>query len=417
MADDDTPAGGDAAESGAGEPSRRQRTPPTIELKPSRVETSAPDATAEAGPEAASEAPAEMPASGVQDASGRRLSPLLIGVAALSGAMAALLIGVLAWWSGLIAGNSLRASTVATIETMAARVARLEEAPSVRTDPALADRIEALEKALPPLRDGVAAARGQTEHLAQTVNDIKAAPAAAAAVPAPPAAMPDLSPLESRVGQIEQSLAAVNGQLVQLKRAQDDTSRQSAETLKSGPAADQALRRAVVAAALDSAARNGEPYVARLRELKAMSADAGELAPLEIFAAHTVPTAAALCGELLVLLRPAKPSVSSPAAPQPSGGLIERLKASAMRLVSIRRSDEAAPQADNPALARIIAAARANDLETARREVVALPEAERNRFKPAIQAWLDKVAAREAALTAAREASAQALSALSKSAP
>lgn len=414
MADDDTPGGGDAAESGAGEPSRRPRTPPTIELKPSRVETSAPESTAEAGFEAAGEGSVETPVIGAQEVPGRRLPPLLIAVAALSGAGAALLVGIFAWWSGQIAGNSLRASTVATIETMAARIARLEEAPSVRTDPALAERIEALEKAVLPLRDGVAAVRGQTERLAQTVNDIKAAPAAA--VPSPAAPTPDLSPLESRVSQLEQSLATVNVQLTQLKTAQDETSHRTAETLKSGPAADQALRRAVVAAALDSSVRNGEPYVARLRELKAMSGDANELAPLEVFAAHSVPTAAELCGELLVLLRPAT-TASSPVAPPPSGGLIERLKASALRLVSIRRSDEAAPQSDNPALARVIAAARANDLDTARREIVALPAAERNRLKPSLPAWLDKVAAREVALTAAREASAQALSALSKSAP
>lgn len=416
MADDQPPGAGDAAESGGAESSRPQRTPPTIDLKASRVETSAP----EPGPEGNSGTADESGAD--DDARSRRLSPLIIAVAALSGAVAALLVGTFAWWSGLIAGNSMRASTIATIETMAARIARLEDAPSARTDPALAGRIEALEKALPPLRDGVAAVRGQAERLSQAVEDIKAAPAAAAPAASSPA--PDLSPLESRVSRLEQSLAGLDGRLAdlrsaqaQLKSAQDDAARRTDEALKAGPATDQRLQRAVVAAALDSAVRSGEPYVARLRDLKAMGVDASELAPLDIFAAHSVPTAAALCGELLVLLRPAAPKVSGPAAAPANGSLIDRLKAGALRLVSIRRADEAAPATNDSALAPVIAAARADDLDAAKREIAALPAAERDRLKPSLQAWLDKVAAREAALTASREVAAQALSALSKSAP
>jgi hypothetical protein len=64
-------------------------------------------------------------------------------------------------------------------------------------------------------------------------------------------------------------------------------------------------------------------------------------------------------------------------------------------------------------VSRAAAAARSNDVVTAKRELLTLSPADR----AAIQPWLDKVDARDAALAASRQFAADAVAALSKPAP
>jgi hypothetical protein len=64
-------------------------------------------------------------------------------------------------------------------------------------------------------------------------------------------------------------------------------------------------------------------------------------------------------------------------------------------------------------VARATAAALRNELAEARRELNALPPADR----AAAQAWLDKCDARDAALAASRQFAAEAMAALAKPAP
>jgi len=103
----------------------------------------------------------------------------------------------------------------------------------------------------------------------------------------------------------------------------------------------------------------------------------------------------------------------SPAAEASStgSGIIDRLQAGASNLVRIERSD-AVGNDRSAVVTRMTAAALRNDLPEARRELASLDAAAR---APA-QAWLDKVAARDAALAASRQFAEETMVSLAKSA-
>jgi hypothetical protein len=134
------------------------------------------------------------------------------------------------------------------------------------------------------------------------------------------------------------------------------------------------------------------------------------LKPLDGFAAKGVPSPAALSRDLLTLV----PKLSPP-APENSttgAGIVDRLQAGAAKLVRIERTDTVGNDR-GAVVARATAAALRNELAEARRELNALPPADR----AAAQAWLDKCDARDAALAASRQFAAEAMAALAKPAP
>ncbi len=185
----------------------------------------------------------------------------------------------------------------------------------------------------------------------------------------------------------------------------------SAATASQRPASgDLALRRAVTAAQLDAAVRQGAPYAALLATAKSFGSDAATLAPLDAFADSGLPSARALGDELLAALPRLAPPQEKPGA---AAGLLERLQASASRLVRIRRDGPAEGDSRAAIVARAGAAAKNGDLDAARRELMTLPAAER----APVAAWLAKADARQAALSASRSFAATATAALAKPAP
>jgi hypothetical protein len=171
---------------------------------------------------------------------------------------------------------------------------------------------------------------------------------------------------------------------------------------------DGALRRAFAAAALSAAVARGDPFAAELAALKTVAGDkAAALAPLEPFAANGVPSPATLSRELTALL----PAIRAKAAPpEGEGGLIEHLQSSARHLVRVRRVGEAPGEDTAAVLARLEAKAAQADVGGAMAELGKLPAAAR---APA-EAWMQKVAQRNAALETARALAAEALAALAK---
>ena len=123
-----------------------------------------------------------------------------------------------------------------------------------------------------------------------------------------------------------------------------------------------------------------------------------------------MPNAASLNRELLTLV----PKLSPPAPDNPTtgSGIVDRLQAGAAKLVRIERTDTVGNDR-GAVVARVTAAALRNDVPEARRELNTLAPADR----AAAQAWLDKADARDAALAAARQFSADAMAALAKPAP
>jgi hypothetical protein len=362
--------------------SGRARRAPTIDLEASEVSGETRNAGEEVQPEGAQPEPTSPEPSPA-------ISPWVI--AAVSGAVAASLVICVGWllgWPAVLPATSPPPFNAAVVDDLAARVAGLEakiSKPVAPTpDPAMAGRIEALEKSLASLRGDLSGLRAQSEKLTAAVNDVKS-------TPREPAAAVDLSAINERIAQLERATRAQASEIAQ-------------ESAK--PADDVPLRRVVAASVLDVSVRQGEPYAAALAAAKSLAENADALKPLDDFAATGVPGAASLSRELLTLvpkLSPAQESASS------GSGIVDRLQAGAAKLVRIERTDGVGNDR-GAVVARVTAAALRNDFAEARRELKTLPPADR----AAAQAWLDKADARDAALAASRQFASEATAALAK---
>ncbi|MET3337132.1 MULTISPECIES: COG4223 family protein [Bradyrhizobium] len=397
MADHKPEDAGLAPESG-----RAKRTPPTIDLEATEVSTQPQEAAVE--PEAhleperaaheqtrveeakSEEIESEETKSQPQPERAKEqpsvasapMSPWVI--APFSGAVAAAVVIAVGWmlgWPAVQAPPAAPQVTSATVDALSGRVAAVEaKAGKPAADPAMAARIDALEKSATGLRSDVANLRAQSDKTASTLNDAKSAPQTA---------VPDLAALSDRIAQLERASKTERAELAQQGEKIADAKRMD----------DKPLRHVVAAALLDVAVRHGDAYESQLAAARAMAAKPDALKPLDTFAASGIPTPVALSRELLNIV----PKLSPPAEAQTSGtGIVERLQAGASKLVRIERTDGVGN--DRGAIvARVTAAALRNDFVEARRELKTLAEADR---APA-QAWLDKADARDAALAASRK--------------
>ena len=378
---------------------RPKRAPPTIDLTATEVTTEAAPASDAAPSEAAAEAPPASP-----DAPPPApVSPWV--VAPVSGAVAAaLVIGVgwmLGWPAIQPAATPAPQLNAAAIDDLTARIAGLEtkagKPVAPVADPAAATRMESLEKSLAALRGELATTRAQSEKLASTISEVKSA-ARADGAPAP-----DLSAIDAHIARIETAVRAQAAEIAQQAGKIAETKAADAR-----PADDLPLRRVVASALLDVLVRIGDPYQAALASAKALSPNADALKPLDQFAATGVPSTAKLAGELLTLVPKLSPAPPPDTATSGSG-IVERLQASAAKLVKIERIDTSGTDR-GAVVARTTAAALRNDSNEARRELKTLAPADR----AAVQTWLDKADARDAALAASRQFATDAMAVLAK---
>jgi hypothetical protein len=359
---------------------RAKRAPPTIDLEASEVSGETQGASGGA--------------SGGASAQPRRSFPPGFSAtvtSAVTGALTAALVIAVAWYVEWPSEAAPPANSAA-IDTLTSRVADIESKSArpaaTAPDPAAAARIEALEKTIASLRSEIASSRAQSEKLASDINAVKSAPREAAAPP-------DLGAINERLDQIERATRAESAEIAQQSNK---------------PADDAALRRVVVASMLDVSVRQGEPFAAALAAAKVLAANADALKPLDEFAASGVPSAAVLSRELLTLVP--KLSPPSPETATTGSGIIDRLQASAAKLVRIERTD-AVGNDRSAVIARVTAAALRNDSAEARRELNTLAPADRMAAQP----WLDKTDERDAALAASRQFADDAMAALAKPAP
>jgi hypothetical protein len=385
-----------------------KRDPPTIDLEATQVSETRPseNGASENGtsenepadprrpePEAASEPPKQADS----EPQSRPTSPWLI--APVSGVVGAAVVIAAGWLFGGPAVQSpppAPLASAATVDALAVRVGALEtktaKSPAPVSDPVATARLEGIEKSVATLRGDLATLNAQSEKLAAAVN----APRATSGEPAAAAPAVDLSAINERIDQIERATRAQAAAIAAAKavpaKAEDDLP----------------LRRVVAAALLDVAVRHGDPFAGALSAAKALAPDPDTLKPLDPFADKGIPAPPALCRELLTLVPKLSPPSDSPAA---GAGLIDRLQEGASQLVRIERTDVAGNDR-NAVVARVTAAALRNDFPDARRELASLDAAAR---APA-QAWLDKAAARDAALAASRQFADDTMAALAKSA-
>ncbi|MGQ0685229.1 COG4223 family protein [Bradyrhizobium sp.] len=390
---DDRPEDATLAES-----SRPKREPPTIDLKATDV-SEAPKQEAKAAGEAehAAAEPAPEPAPQASQTVPQPVSPWAI--APISGAVAAALVIGVGWvlgWPAVQAPTPAPKLNAAAIDDLTARIGGLESKASKPTaDPAAAARIDGVEKAVTALRSELAAARAQADKLASAVNEIRAQPRDGSA---PAAASVDLSPINERIAQIERAAKAQESEIAAIKSAE-------AKPANEKPADDATLRRVVAASLLDVAVRHGDGFAAQLSAAKPLAPSADALKPLEAFAASGVPSAPALCRELVAIVPKLAPS--APEAETTGSGIVDRLQAGAAKLVRVQRADATGTDRAS-VVARVTTAALRNDLNEARRELNLLAPADR----AAAQAWLDRADSRDAALAASRKFASDAMAAL-----
>jgi hypothetical protein len=384
----------------APDPGRVKRAAPTIDLEATEISSEPPKTEvkteAETGPEAAPgpepapERPTVAAAAPASQRTSSSISPWVI--APFSGAVAAALVIAVGWMLGWPpvqpAGQAVPQISASAIDDLTARVAGLEaklsKPAAAASDPATGARIDTLDKSLAALRGELSNLHAQSDKLASSVDDLKSTPrdGTAAAV----------------------DLSAINERLAQIERA---SRTQSAEIADAKSADDAPLRRLVAAALLDVAVRHGDPYQAALATAKSLSPKPDQLKPLEEFAAAGVPTPFALNRELLMLVPKLTPS--GPENATIGTGIIDRLQAGAAKLVRVERTD-ATGNDRGAVVARVTAAALHNEFADARRELNTLSPTDR----AAAQAWLDKAAARDAALAASRQFADEAMAALAK---
>ncbi|MGB8401415.1 COG4223 family protein, partial [Bradyrhizobium sp.] len=305
---------------------RPKRAPPTIDLEPSEITSETRNAAGDAAPGPAPKTPSAMPDPAPVAAP---ISPWII--APVSGAAAAALVIAVGWmlgWPAVQPASSPQLNA-AVIDDLTARIAGLESRTGKpAADPAAAARVDGLEKSLAALRGELAATRAQSEK--------------------PGAAPPDLSTI-SGVAAIESAVRAqVAGISEQLGKIADG------KAAAAKPADDVPLRRVVAASLLDVSVRHGDPYAAALAAAKSLAENAEALKPLDGFAASGVPSANALCRELVELA----PKLAPP-APENSttgSGFVDRLQAGAAKLVRIQRTDATAGDRGS-VVARVMAAA------------------------------------------------------------
>ena len=402
MADDRPPNSDAPSDNGASDIKRPKRPAPTLDLSATEIprisEPTEPVLPADEPP-AADLGPAPTPEPS------RTRQPSTILIPALAGGAAASLVMILISLAGWPVGAPTQDVTPAApantlaLDDLAARLARIEARPAptpapqpaAAPAPSLAPRIDALDKAIAALRDDVAANRTRSEKALTGISELKSAPP----VVAPAAPPPDLSAITSRLTQIESAI----------KTQADAATKQAAK-----PVDDAPLRRVVAASLLDMQVRQNQPYAAALK-VAASGADAARTKSLETFAATGLPTTATLGNELLALLPKLTPPPAAPATTTGTG-IMDRLQAGAARLVKIERSD-AAGESNTAIVTRAADAAKRNDLVAARRELAALPAAD----KAIVQPWIDRIDARDAALAASQQLATDAMTALAKPLP
>src|SRR5436190_2067589 len=351
----------------------RRRPPSTIELEATEVENEAssdrgpPAATAEAPPASEPEsAPSTEPQSppAATEPGLDQQPPLkprgvfwpVLAASIVGGAIAAaILVGI--WVSGILPSG--REQGQPQWDALSTRLAGLDRQvrdlaarPQSVPDDKRFDRIEArlkqLESAASPpavaaTDAGVSAKLGELDRRVDealaAARDAKGraesaatqAQRADAQIPANAADRNEVDSLKSQVGNLEQQVKADAARLGKI----------AANT-------DRGVRFALVAIELRVAVDRGMPFTAELEAAKQLAPDPSALAPLEPAASTGVPTPMALAQQLSKLA----PAMLKASVPRPEGGVLERLQASAERLVRIRRIEEASSDEPSAVVAR-----------------------------------------------------------------
>ena len=392
---------------------RRKRSAPTIDLTATEVPPAAADSGQPSEPPPAHEQPETVTEPEAQPMAGQASSlkqPAWLSVPALAGgvlgaALMAIVLGTL-WFAGAVpvryvalsdSSAQISAPDNRAVDAIAQRITRIEGALArlPANDPSVAERLSAADNAMKSLGIALTALNKRNDEIAGNAADARARADAAQN------AMTQLrDSIQSLSKNTPASLSPADVDIVQKRLAALE------QAVKIAPA-DNAARLALSAAALRDTVASGAPFVAELDEVRFLGADEKSLAPLVPFASSGAPTIETLAQELRTLI----PTIMKTSSAQaPSGNYLERLEASAARLVRIRPVGMPAGDDASAVLARVEKEAASAAIDDALTDLGKLDVATR---APA-QGWIAKAQARQAAVAAARELASQTAHALGK---
>ena len=330
--------------------------------------------------------------------------PALAG-GVLGAALMAIGLGAL-WFAGAVpvryvassdSSAQISAPDNRAVDAIAQRITRIEGALArlPANDPGVAERLSAADNAMKSLGIALTALNKRNDEIAGNAADARARADAAQN------AMTQLrDSVQSLSKNTPASLSPADVDIVQKRLAALE------QAVKAAPA-DNAARLALSAAALRDTVASGAPFVAELDEVRFLGADEKSLAPLVPFASSGAPSIETLAQELRALI----PLIMKTSGPQATAGsYLERLEASAARLVRIRPVGMPAGDDASAVLARVEKEAASAAIDDALTDLGKLDVAAR---APA-QGWISKAQARQAAVVAARELASQTAHALGK---
>lgn len=377
----------------AGGTPRRKRSAPTIDLTATEVPAAATDSgpsseppNAQEQPERAAESEGQTMAdqiSSVKQSAWLSVPALASGF--LGAALMAIILGAL-WFAGAVPVRYGASSDGQAIDAVAQRIMRIEAmlAKIPGNDPNVTERLAAADNAMKSAGIALTALSKRTDEVAGNAEEARARA---------DAAEKGMTQLRDNIQNLSRNAPAG------LSPADVDTMQKRLAALEQAAKiapADNAARLALSAATLRDAVASGASFTAELDEVKSLGADEKFLAPLVPFAASGVPTIAVIAQELRTLM----PAVLKASGGQTlTGGYLERLEASAAKLVRIRPIDAPAGDDASAVLARVEKEAASAAIDDALVDLGKLDAATR---APA-QGWIAKAQARQAALLAARQ--------------
>lgn len=278
---------------------------------------------------------------------------------------------------------------------------------------ALGGRIGGLEQAVKDVNARLAGVAGKAEETAQRL----------AALPPPSSAATTidnsrLAAVDKRIGELEAAVQRITPLETAVQRIDPDAAQAGADALAKVNALEghlagiekaassarvDRIARVVLAAELARAVEEGRPFTAELAALKTTGLQSPAFAALDGGAAGGVATAESLLADLRGLAS----AIIAESVPAPDGGVLDRLTASAARLVSVRPVDGAGGSSPGAIVTQIETALERGDVAEALRLWKSLPETGRRASQAFGQALEARVAAGGAARALAADATAQ----------
>lgn len=267
------------------------------------------------------------------------------------GGLVALALAGSMQYAGIVPGigpeqrNEAPAIDTTELDALKADVARLAAQPAApATDPALAERIAALET---------------------SVANANSAPAADAAA---------VEALKTQLVAAEQAIESLRAEIASNKQALDQSATRlsEAERKLEEPRSDVEMARAIALAGLKTAIDRGGPFLSELDALKSVSPEDPAVAALTPLASAGVPSRSDLARDFNQVAEDILAAINQPATGE---GWSDRLLASARSLVKVRPVGNVEGETPEAIVARVENKLQNGDLKGAALEWDTLPEA------------------------------------------